>query len=200
MEEFTLGELRRLVDTTAGKKIPTASALRESGVPVVALAEVGNGVLTVYKNGFFTYSVAGHTTVYAVDRCTGYAYDGGMALGVAFFENEEWTLRLMLAGEDRLEHNGNRREEKPHGFSLDEEGSDRGWGDGVDFTLRIEDRDTVNRMLPMLTDRQRQIVEMYFVQGLTQQQIADYLMIRKQVVCRHIQAAIDRFRCFLEKL
>lgn len=194
MEEFTLGELRRLVDRTAGKKIPTASALRESGIPVVAFAEVGDGALTVYKNGFFTYSVAGHTTVYAVDRCTGYAYDGGMALEVAFFENEEWTLRLMLAGEDRLMYNNNVREENRHfSYSGDVvEGQDL--RDPHDFTLDLENRDMVERLLGVLTERQRQVVKMYFEADLTQQQIADRLGIKRRTIGDSLEAAMGKLK------
>ena len=197
MKHISLRELCGLVERTAGKKLPTARALRESGEVVVASAKVGaDGELMVYQSGFYTYRAAGCTTVYAVDRCSGYAYDGGEALDAAFFEDKEWTLSLMLAGEDRLEHNGNRREEKPRGFSLDEESSDRGWGDGVDFTSRIEDRDMVDRMLRLLTRRQRQVVELYFVQGLTQQQIASKLGISRPVVAKQLTAAQRRMKDF----
>jgi len=195
MKHISMGELCGLVERTVGKKLPTARALRESGAAVVVSAKVGaDGELTVYQSGFYTYRAAGCMTVYAVDRCSGYAYDGGEALDAAFFEDKEWTLCLMLAGEDRIEHNGNRREEKPRGFSLDEEGSNRGWGDGVDFTSRIEDKDMVDRMLPLLTGRQRQVVEMYFVRGLTQQQIADRLGVGQRAVSFALEAAKKKLK------
>ena len=184
-----------MVERTVGKKLPTARALRESGAAVVASAKVGaDGELTVYQSGFYTYRAAGCMTVYAVDRCSGYAYDGGEALDAAFFEDQEWTLCLMLAGEDRLERNENRREEKQRGFSLDEEGSDRGWGDGADFTARIEDKDMVDRMLRLLTGRQREIMELCFVEGLTQQQIADRLGVGQRAVSFALEAAKKKLK------
>jgi surface antigen len=113
--------LRGLVERTKGKKLPTAKALRESNTEVVASAAVcSESELTVYRNGFFTYSTADGTTVYAVDRCTWFALDGGEALDAGYFEGEEWTVRLMLAGEDRLEHNQNVREDKNRFYSSDD--------------------------------------------------------------------------------
>lgn len=200
MKYISLRELCGLVERTIGKKLPTARTLRESGAAVVASAKVGaDGELTVYQSGFYTYRAAGCTTVYAVDRCAGYAYDGDEALDAAFFEDKEWTLRLMLAGEDRLEHNHNVREESSHfSFSGDVmEGRDL--QDPYDFTADLESRDAVEQLLAVLTERQRQVVEMYFVDGLAQQQIADCLGIRKQVVCRHLQSAIERMITLFEK-
>jgi len=100
----------------------------------------------------------------------------------------------MLAGEDRLERNENRLEEKQRGFSLDEEGSDRGWGDGADFTARIEDKDMVDRMLRLLTGRQREIMELCFVVGLTQQQIADRLGVGQRAVSFALEAAKKKLK------
>lgn len=72
---ITLRALHELVEPTAGKRLPTAKALRESGCEVVASAEVGaDGKLTVYQNGFYSYETHIGTTVFGVDRCTGHRH------------------------------------------------------------------------------------------------------------------------------
>ena len=195
MKHISLRELCGLVEKTAGKKLPTARALRESGIPVVVRAEIGvSGELTVYQNGFYTYRVAGCTTVYAVDRCAGYSYDSGEALDAAFFEDEEWTLRLMLTGEDRLMHNGNRREEKPRAFSLDEKGANWDRSDGIDFTACVADRDAAARLLSHLTVKQRQVAERYFIAGQTQEAIQQELGISRGAFLDRLNGAIKKLQ------
>ena len=199
MNYISLRELRGLVKRTKGRKLPTAKALRESGAEVVARAEIGaDAALTVYRNGFFTYSAAGGTTVYAVDRCAGYAYDDGEVLDAELFDGGEWTLRLMMAGEDRLEHNRNAREEKKRLYYKDDhQGGDLERDeirDPGDFTLNLESKEAVDRLLDVLTDRQRKTVELYFMEGLTQQEIAERLGIGQRSVSYALEAAVKKIK------
>ena len=59
---------------------------------------------------------------------------------------------------------------------------------------RIVREDSIAELLDCLTDRQRQIVKLYFFEQLTQQQIADALGIRQQSVTDALRAALKRMR------
>jgi len=190
---ITFKDLRNLVGTTAGKALPTARALRESGIPIIVQAMARDGKLTVYENGFYTYSTPSGTTVYAVDRCHSNAHNSGDLLTEDILEGADWTVRLLLESEDRLEDNNNAREGNHFSYSADTTERDD-MRDPYNFVEDLENRDLVERMMARLTEKQRQIVLMYFIEKKNQQEIAEILSIRKQVVSRHVQAAIKKMR------
>ena len=190
--------LRELVGSTKGLHLPTAKSLRESGVPVVALKEASDSAITVYENGFYTYHTPSGTTVYAVDRCGDYSYDGGDSLAEAQIACEDWTVRLVLAGEDRLEHNNDAREQGSH-FSYSHDATERSdLRDAHDFVEAFESRDLVERMLDCLTDKQRQITSLYFFEGLTQQQIQSRLGLSRGALLDRLNSAINKMKKIFE--
>jgi len=206
MKRITFNALRGLVSTTTGKAsgkatdkatskaLPTARMLRESGVPIIAQATLKDATLTVYENGFCAYSTPIGTTVYAVDRCGDYTYDGGDHLPEEMFGEEDWMVRLLLEGEDRLEHNNDVRESGNH-FSYSADTTERDdLRDPYDFVEDLVNRDLVERMLAHLTEKQRRVVRMCLLCGMTHQQAADCLGISKQAVTKQIGAAIERFQ------
>ena len=150
----------------------------------------------MYENGFYTYHTPSGTTVYAVDRCGDYSYDGGDSLAEGQIACEDWTVRLVLAGEDRLEHNNDAREQGSH-FSYSQDATERGdLRDAHDFVEALESRDMVERMLGCLTEKQRQIVHLHFFEGLTQRQIATTMGIRQQSVANQIDAVEKKLKKF----
>ena len=198
MNRITFQMLRELVGSTKGLHLPTAKALRESGVPVVTQKEASDSSITVYENGFYTYHTPSGTTVYAVDRCGDYAYDGGDALAEAQIACEDWSVRLVLAGEDRLEHNNDAREQGNH-FSYSHDATERSdLRDEHDFVEAFEHRDMVERMLDCLTEKQRQIVHLYFFEGLTQQQIQAQLGLSRGALLDRLNSAINKMKKILE--
>ena len=71
--------------------------------------------IAAYQNGYALYCACGHSTVFPVHTCGAYLY---MSSGVSsylpeqFFEKEPWYVRLVLEGEDRLEHNQRAKEQE----------------------------------------------------------------------------------------
>lgn len=197
MKRITFRDLKALVGSTRGLALPTAKALREGGETVLEAAMGADAWLRVYRSGFYTYETPAGTTVYAVDRCAGYEYENGDCLAPQWFEEEDWAVRLALSAEDRLERNQRRKEEEGRfSYSADvTEGKDL--RDPQDFTVALDSREQVERMLAILTEKQRQAVHMYFYQGLSQREIAGVMGIQKQAVSRHIQAAMEKLKnCF----
>ena len=118
-----------------GEKLPTPKQLRTGESPVVAHKTTGAGVnevhIIVYQSGYAVYGIGNRATVFPVNLELGYGYSSvtekkrkedekyntwnpetGLRekkyfceLEESFFEKEEWYLRLMLIGEDRLAHN-----------------------------------------------------------------------------------------------
>ncbi|MDL2317950.1 sigma-70 family RNA polymerase sigma factor [Eubacteriales bacterium OttesenSCG-928-A19] len=195
MNTLTLQGLRRLVGSTRGKRLPTARALRENGDEIVASMIFGTDVqLIVYRNGFYIYETETGTTVYAVDRCEGYTYDGGETVDTAMFEDANWALCLVLAGEDRLEHNNNIREQGNH-FSYSADTTERGdLRDPHDFVADIESREAVEDMLGCLTEKQRKVAQMHFQEGMTQQETAMRLNMSQPMIIKHIRAIRRRLK------
>lgn len=192
-DTFTLRELRGKITSTGNQLLPTAKALRESDSPVVAVMISCDVELTVYRNGFFLYKASGRVTVGAVDRCGGYVYDGGDALDASAFDDSDWTVRLTLEGEQRLEHNNDKRNSNTYSYSNDavELGDLR---DSFDLEAMAMERDLLERALGCLTDKQRQVVELRCFEGLTQTEVAQRLSISHQAVGYLEKAALAKVR------
>ncbi len=118
-----------------GEKLPTPKQLRTGESPVVAHKTTGAGVneghIIVYQSGYAVYGIGNRVTVFPVNLELGYGYSSVIEekhkeeekyntwnpetglrekkyfceIEESFFEEEEWYLRLMLIGEDRLAHN-----------------------------------------------------------------------------------------------
>ena len=71
--------------------------------------ENGEGVqLSVFREGYALYRVGKYTTVFPVYSCGDYYYENEgqkICVDADFFEGQEWYVRLLLEGEDRLAKN-----------------------------------------------------------------------------------------------
>ena len=105
---ITLRELKGMIDTVVEKKLPTFKTLMEMNPVAVARTSVNGAKLTAYETAmqFTRWTVP---TVMVVDRCGDYRYDftdGTYQIVPAeTFEDAEWSLRLLMEGETRMEHN-----------------------------------------------------------------------------------------------
>lgn len=110
---ITLRELKTKIDTVVEKKLPTFKTLMEKEPVAVAQTMVNGAKLTAYENGYAVYEVDGSHTVMAVERCNDYRYDftDGTyeVIPAETFEDVEWSVRLLMEGERRMEHNLNKR-------------------------------------------------------------------------------------------
>ena len=185
-EHVTLRELRTQISATSEGRLPTFKQLMEMKSAVVAQKVVNTALLTVYQNGYAVYEADGARTVMAVDRCKEYTYDfdNGTRITIQqeLLENEEWSIRLLMEGEMRLEHNHNKTFDKFECVSLECDGSDWSAVASVDFLQ--EDNEVVLAEIELcmlyeamdkLTKRQMEVIRLYFYKGMSQQAIADEL-------------------------
>lgn len=75
---LTYAELKKLVPSTEGQKLPTAKRLKETGEILFSLQD-GSMLITIYKNGFLAFTQPDETaklrtTIFAVDRASQIVY------------------------------------------------------------------------------------------------------------------------------
>lgn len=179
-----------------GGTSPTAKQLKASGNPMVNKKLGMGGEIQVYANGYAVYQIGGRSTVFSVCLCRDYFYlsDGRLIhVPEKFFEGEKWYLRLVLEGEDRLNHNQEERERKFSYSSASEE-----WAaleDQAESVLEhLVKQETVEEMLQLLTDRQRTVIQKYYMQEKTQMQISKELGISRLAVRDSLFHAVSKIR------
>ena len=205
---ITLRELKARIDAVTEKKLPKYAQLMEQNPVAVAQTRVDGAILTAYQNGYAVYEMNGAHTVMAVDRCGDYRYDFSdgtyQVVPAEVFEEAEWSLRLIMEGERRMEHNLNKTSSKYEAAVLECDGSD--WSDSVmvDFLeeentemLADEELRRLYAAMRKLTERQKEVIELYYFKGMTQQEIADELGVSKPGVHYALQGALKKLKkCF----
>lgn len=202
---ITLRELKTKIDAVTEKKLPQYKQLMEQNPVAVAQTSVNGATITAYQNGYAVYEMDGARSVMAVDRCGDYRYDFNdgtyQVVPAEVFEEVEWSLRLIMEGERRLEHNLNKTSSKYEAAVLECDGSD--WSDSimVDFLeeenaemLADEELRRLYAAMGKLTERQREVIELYYFKGMTQQEISEELGICQQSVNRIMTQAIKKLK------
>lgn len=196
---LTLQELKKITDMPGDReKLPTAKQLRITGL-VVAQKQLGQEAeISAYRNGCALYQVGKRSTVFFLHPCREYLYisDGSaVCLPEQFFEHERWYLRLVLEGEDRLNRNNEERERSRNiSYSAISEDWDV-MGDWPESVIeQMVKRETVIEILYDLTERQKCIIQKYYLQEETQEQISEELGISQQAVSATISQTICSIR------
>lgn len=202
---ISLRELKNTVAAVIEKKLPKYAQLMEMHPVIAARTVVGGATLTAYENGYAVYEEDGAHTVMAIDRCGDYRYDFNdgtyEVVPAAVFEDTEWSVRLVMEGERRMESNRSKTVAINEAASLDCDGSD--WSDAVmvDFLdeenaemLAEEELRKLYAAMGKLTERQQEIIQLYFYKGLTQYEIAEELGIARPVVSKTMTAAIKKLK------
>ncbi len=195
---MTLKELQNKIEKTMGKDLPTAAHLRAGSSPIVASRELDGGTkLSVYQNGFALYQTEGGSTVFRVDYCGGYTYFGRneqTELSEDFFADTDWWVRLLMEGEDRLTHNRNIKAERHESlFEGDSEAFYNICGTEQPMHEEIMERDRIDAMLSILTVRQRELVTLYYIDGLGIKEIAKVCGISFQAVSIALSESRKKF-------
>ena len=132
--------------------------------------------------------------MFRVDACGGYTYFGRTEkseLDEKFFRDTEWWVRLMMEGEDILTHNQTSLAERHE--SLYETSMDTA-ADTEDFLKNIILRETLEAAFSLMTERQREIVVMYYIDGMGVKEIAAIYGITHQAVSVTLSDVKKKFR------
>lgn len=173
-----------------GKKVPTARYLLEQGEQVVSMENDGEVQLLVFREGYVLYRIGKYTTVFPVHSCGDYCYENDgqqICVDASFFEQKEWYLRLLLEGEDRLAKN---RETCHWGKAVSYHAVSEEWFFLSSPTLlpleQLIEKEQILELMGLLTERQRDIVILYFYYGETQWEIAKELGITQPQFLRRL--------------
>lgn len=206
----TFGELKQALPSTGATRVPGVKLLKKKA-SVLLRKVTETGSIEIYDNGFFTYEEFEKVTVFGVDRCECpelYSYSGRKERGgkerggkMEDFSEYPWDLILVSAGEARLYHNADSREEYQSEISMDAPESENNIALSVkpEHEIREEEEAAakwraerlkrLRKSMEKLTDRQREVVILYYVNKMTQMQIAEKLGIRQQSVLDFLEAA-----------
>lgn len=202
---ISLRELKNCVDKVLEKKIPGYKQLMETNPVVAARATVNGATITAYTNGYAVYEADDAHTVLDVNRCGDYRYDFNdgtyEVVPAEVFEDAEWTVRLVMEGERRLENNRSKISRDYEEFALSCDGTD--WCDAamVDFMeaenaemLADEELRKLYAAMSKLTERQQEVVQLYFYKGLNQYEIAEELGIARRSVGNCLEGALKKIK------
>lgn len=196
---LTLRDLKRIVAQPArGDRVPTGKSLKETETPVISKCVGEETKITVYPNGYALYQVYGHTTVFPIRPCRDYLYvsgENGIHIPESFFDQEPWYLRLILEGEDRIRKNQDKKEQArtiPYGSVSEEwEAIADPKESALDHLIRQEAMEEIRQSL---THRQHMVLQAFFLQEKTQEQISKEMNLSKATVYFTIFQAKSRMR------
>lgn len=196
---LTLQELKRITEVPGlGAKLPTAKQLRTSRLTLVQERLGMDSKISVYQSGYVLYQVGKHSTVFLLHSCREYLYladEKTVILPEQFFENREWYLRLVLEGEDRLNRN---HEEKERSWNVSYSVVSEDWlameNRTESMLEHLTKQETVTEILAGLSARQKYVIQKYYLQEETQEQISKELGISQQAVSLVLSQAIRSIR------
>ena len=196
---LTLRELKKVVKVADMEAdIPSAKVLKESGAEIVTKEILDTDTtIAVYENGYVLYQEGAKTTVFPLHKCGEYEYENidGTRKRVKgeFFDNENWYVLPLLIASDRMIINQVRTSQY-HGL--------------ISYSAVVEDRkylidpsrnclddmiekELIEELLQTLTERQKEIIYLYFWEQMNQQDIAKCLGISQQTVWGTIKRSIE---------
>ena len=192
--------------TIAGGKTPTDKSLRESQTPIVFEKHFNNSILKVYKNGFVSYSAIDgnkkHTTVFSINKVKWtYYFADGTSTTIPLEQYEQFDAQIVLAayGEQRLAHNNEVRQQ------IDDDKEEKirtTYADKVpDFSdeliSKLDMKARLNSALKQLTEKQYQVVRLYYYEQMTQDEIAELLCTTRSNVNAHLRLAMKKLKKLL---
>ena len=212
-QSTTFGELKRMLPGTGKERVPGITQLREKAV-VVLHAKTESGVIEVYDNGFYTYKENGHSTVFAVDRCTVLKWHS--CIGEESTTDGEnldtlpWPMPLEIAGANRIEDSYSVIERRHQLMYLDDPAS----SNNILFSVRPEheireeaesEEDyrkgrilLMREALQKLTSKQKEILILFHLKNMTQEEISETLGISRRTVREHLWKAEKKIKDFFK--
>lgn len=199
--DTTLRELMNMVPDTTNIEVPTPRALRDH-VTLLIKVDFSDGTMEVYENGFFIYSAKQRSAVVRVHDCaSGYYYEYADGKTNSFSENfwmdVPFATRLAIEGERHLDMNSDRRVRK-HLSSYDALGFDPAALMHSDHNIEgYADKTELLTAIHALTPNQQEIIDLVFVQGYSQADVARIKGCSKSSVTESLERARKRLKRIL---
>ena len=179
---LSLRDLRAILPSTDGLTPPSKKWLRENPQDVFCSAKFKDALLTVYRNGFYSYSENGHTSVLRVDgfHSLHYEFQDGTVLDIEekVYLDCHYLTALFVNIQNRVERNAIKRGRYREKLSIDTANEDYiGSVLGVEAFLEAnesdsEERRQLRKVLATLPQTQMEVIHFHFVKNMTQKGIA----------------------------
>lgn len=198
---LTLKELKAMVpEAEEMDRVPGYRQLQESGHKIVVREIVGEDTeVTVYDNGLVLYRAYDRATVFPLHKCRSYSYQNGRYENLVYnrvFEEENWYLRLILEGEDRLANNQQIRDAL-HGV-VSYNATSYEWSvledSKLDLQKMVINKELLEKIMEKLNKQEKYILLAYYVYGISQEEIAEVLAVTQQSISYQIKVIIGKIR------
>ena len=202
--DTTFAELKAMVKDASQERTPVGKTLIKSGEPILIQVKEGSGIVTVYENGFFVYSEDGNHTARAVANCKvmKYLVAEGKPVEVKEedFQGLPFPIVLSQFGMVNLEDQKKKNDGYHHGISLDDDELRMEESLCVpDFTEELDkEKDIWEKRLEMLpeameklTEKQREIIKLYFFDEIKQDQIAKSTGVSQPYVAKALKRGLE---------
>lgn len=189
---MTLKEVKRAVAAAKlSKRVPSPQMLETDSKVFVQKEISGDSMISVYENGFVLYQAGDRKAVFPIHGCGSYCYEAVTGTDViegSYFEEQVWYVRLLMEGEDLLDRNQVKRASNYKQVSYSDFLEDREWFSDTTQNLEIDliRRETFAEIDSLLDERQRFAFYSYYVDQLTQREIAEQLGLKSQQMVSHI--------------
>lgn len=185
---LTLKELKKIVKVAdMEKRIPSVKSLKEHKVVVKEMINADT-TISVYDHGYVLYTAGNQSTVFPLHSCDDYEYvsvtGDNKEFNKEFFDNENWYIRLLMEAEDRMAYSQSKISTNHGVFSNSDVTDDAEImrGSSKDFVDDVIDREILNALIKELTERQKMVLNLVYLEEMRQQDVADYLGIKQQSV------------------
>jgi len=196
---LTLQEVKQKVAIPKGKgKVPTVKYLRDRDVVFISRNLGVDAEIMVYVSGYAVYRIGRYAMVFSVHACGDYQYPSSgaiLCIREAFFNLQEWYVRLVLEGEDRVFRNREVQEQEKN-ISYSAVAEDCLFMGGMENSPleQIIRQETIKELLESLTERQRMIIGQYFFYRKAQKEIARDLGTTASLVSKTIAQVIQKIQ------
>lgn len=198
---MNLKELKAKVEVAdANVPMPRRSELVGGGADIVVKEVVEDGVeISVYQNGYVVYVEENHCTVFRLHECEGYDYEfqknEKSKFSSDFFETENWYVLPLMVGMKRIELNRQTILRNHKVFSYDGKGELKLKDcKAKDVLERVIEKETLEEINELLSERQLYAVTAYYCHGISQAQISRNLGITQQAASKLIKHGIIAIR------
>lgn len=160
---------------------------------------VVNGVVTVFTNGLALFEEFDRHTVFPVHSCGAYVYGGYITAVIpeADFDDADWPVRLVLEGEDRIEHSRENCDSDRGNIShsgMEDSKMMADHKDPLEAILQEERRQQAHECLKLTTEKQQQAIRAYYEADENMAKAAELLGIKRQTCDQHVRSGIERIR------
>lgn len=201
---LTLKEVKKAVaPAKLQKRVPSPQMLEDESKVFVTQKINEDSFISVYENGYVLYQVEARKAVFSLHGCGSYCYEavtGSDVVEGSYFEEQAWYIRLLMEGEDLLERNQTKRASNYKQISYSQFAEDREclMAAGGDIELEFIRKEVLEEIDSLLNDKQRFALYSYYVDQMTQQEIAELMGIKQQWVCKMIKLSLFKLRQHLD--